>query len=59
MDKAGILSQYFSKSEQKEIKAKFENIKNSEAGTLVKKMVQYIDELVTSMLVASAIAATI
>lgn len=45
MDKAGNLKDYFSKYEQKELKNKIKTIKQSEAGTLAKEMVQHIDAL--------------
>mgnify|MGYP002569712125 CR=1 FL=1 len=45
MDKAGNLKDYFSKYEQKELKNKIEAIKKSEAGTLVKEMVQHVEAL--------------
>lgn len=45
MDKAGNLKDYFSKFEQKELKNKIEAIKNSDAGTLAKEMVQHIEAL--------------
>lgn len=45
MDEAGNLKDYFSKYEQKELKNKIKAIKESEAGTLSKEMVQYIEVL--------------
>ncbi len=59
MEEAGSLNEYFSKFEQKELKTKLETIKNSDAGTFVKEMVQHMDELMASMLISSVIASTI
>lgn len=58
MDKAKYLNEYFSKFEQQELKGKLEKIRNSDAGTLVKEMVQHIDDLIGCMLIASVISTT-
>lgn len=59
MDTSGYLNEYFSKFERKELKEKLKEIKNSEAGTLAKEMVQYIDKLMASFYMLLGISATV
>lgn len=43
LENADCLKKYFSKFEQKELKNKIKEIKNSEAGTTTKEMIQYVE----------------
>lgn len=59
MDKAGKLNDYFSRFEQKELKARLEKINNSDAGILVKQMIQYIDDTFMACMFSSVFTSVI
>ncbi|MGN0394185.1 MAG: GPP34 family phosphoprotein [Coprococcus sp.] len=55
LDKAGCLKEYFSKFEQKELSSRLVEIRTSQAGTIVKEMIDYIDSLLACMMISAII----
>lgn len=51
LDKSKILKVYFSEYERKEIKKKLKEITNSDTGKIIKEMVDYVDNMITAMMV--------
>lgn len=54
LQKSGLIKNYFSKFESQRLKERLEEIKKSEAGSLVKEMVEYIDTMVAVIIAASS-----
>lgn len=53
LNKSGLLKQYFSKYESKQLNDRINEIKNSDSNRLVKEMLDYIDTLVLVTIIAS------
>lgn len=49
LDKSKLLKTYFSDYEQKEIKEKLKETANSEAGKLIKSMIEYVENMIAVM----------
>lgn len=49
LQKSSLIKNYFSKFESRKLKERLEEIKKSDAGSLVKEMVQYIDTIIAAM----------
>lgn len=59
LDKAGQLKDYFSKYEQKELKEKISQIRNSDAAKTAKETIQHIDALAASVIAFTVIASNV
>lgn len=55
LNKSGLLKQYFSKYESQQLKVRLNEIKNSDQNQMVKEMLQYVDSIMTAIIVASVI----
>ena len=53
-NKSGLLKQYFSRYESKQLNDRINEIKNSESNRLVKEMLDYIDTLILVVIVSSS-----
>jgi hypothetical protein len=54
LQKSGLIGNYFSKYESDRLKKRLDEVKKSEAGSLVKEMIDYIDLMFIAIAVSSA-----
>lgn len=59
LDRAGRLKEYLSRHEQRELKQRLEEIRKSEAGNMVKEMVQHIEGMIAVMITTTSILTNI
>jgi len=52
LNKSGLIKKYFSKYETQKLNNRLKEIKQSEAGALIKKMIDYIDTWIAILLIA-------
>ncbi len=56
LQKSSLIKNFFSKFESQKLKTRLEEIKKSEAGSLVKEMVEYIDAIIAVIVVNASIS---